>query len=102
MTELPSIAPYLERARACMMRALEEKNDPLSAIGEGMNELIAARDRLIAFQRETGSNAEAALDRLNQLISLTFGAEAPLVGVHLDRIEKVRDVLEDDLKSNTF
>ena len=52
--------------------------------------VIAFRDRVIEKYRE-GAASEACLREANALVSMAFGGEFPLSGLHRDRFEKTRD-----------
>jgi hypothetical protein len=60
--------------------------------------VIAFRDRALAKHRE-GTASEACLKRANQLLSLAYGSEFPLSGLHRDRFEQTRDGMRGLLRS---
>lgn len=51
------------------------------------NAVIALRNRAIEKHRE-GAVSDDCLDRANALVSLAYGAEFPLSGLHRDRFEQ--------------
>jgi hypothetical protein len=51
------------------------------------------RNELVARWRQ-GEAPREMLDRANALLSLAYGAQAPLIGIHLHRIEQTRDGLK--------
>lgn len=61
-----------------------------AAIQAATNAVIAMRDRAIAGHR-AGMVSRDLLDRANALVSLAYGAEFPLSGLHLHRLERTRD-----------
>lgn len=52
--------------------------------------MIALRNQLLKLHRD-GSISRARLDEANALVSLAHGAEHPLIGFHLHRLEQARD-----------
>lgn len=52
----------------------------------------ALRDHTVEAWRH-GKTSRAVLDHANALVSLCYGAEAPLIGFHLDRLQQTRDEL---------
>lgn len=54
--------------------------------------IVALRDRCIERYR-AGALDREVLERANALVSLSYGAEFPLSGLHRDRLEKTRDAL---------
>lgn len=59
--------------------------------------VIAFRDRAIERHRE-GTLAQDHLDRANALVSLAYGGEFPLSGLHMHRFEQTRDAMRDLLR----
>lgn len=61
-----------------------------------MRGIVRIRDRLIERLRSANEPSPALrerLDRVNVLVSIAFGAQFPVTGVHWERIEKTRDEL---------
>ena len=52
--------------------------------------VIAFRDRALERHRE-GTASDACLDGANALVSLAYGGEFPLSGLHRHRFEQTRD-----------
>jgi hypothetical protein len=52
--------------------------------------IVAFRDRALKKHRE-GTASGTCLDRANALLSLAYGGEFPLSGLHRNRIEQTRD-----------
>lgn len=73
---------------------------PHAEIREAVDCVTAFRNRAIEKHRG-GAVSRACLDRANALVSLAFGAEFPLSGLHLRRIEGVRDGLRDLLRDGS-
>jgi hypothetical protein len=71
---------------------LAEKARSHADLARALRCVIAVRNRLIE-QARAGAAARADLQQVNSLLSLSFGAEFPLMGFHRERIEKVRDGL---------
>ena len=66
--------------------------------------LVKLRDRLIARQRSGETGVAAALEHVNTALSVTYGAEFPLVGIRRKRVESTRDQLRtllEDVESRT-
>lgn len=63
-----------------------------TAIQAATNSVIAFRNRAID-ERRAGAVTPDILDRVNALVSLAYGAEFPLSGLHLHRLEQTRDGL---------
>lgn len=61
-------------------------------IAAAVRRLIALRNHLLERSR-AGDSDGALLSRVNSLLSLAYGAEHPLIGVHLHRMEQTRDHL---------
>lgn len=61
-------------------------------IAEAVRRLIALRNQLLERTR-AGDIDGAPLPQVNALVSLAHGAEHPLIGVHLHRMEQARDSL---------
>jgi hypothetical protein len=62
--------------------------------------LVRWRDDLIARRRagEEGPELHEALDQVNGVTSLAFGAQFPVVGVKWQRMEKTRDALREIMR----
>lgn len=54
--------------------------------------VAAMRNHMLAEARN-GGVSRACLDQANALLSLAYGAQAPLMGLHLHRIGQTRDGL---------
>lgn len=63
-----------------------------TAIQAATNAVIAFRDRAIEEHR-AGAVSRVTLDRANALVSLAYGAEFPLSGLQLQRLEQTGDRL---------
>lgn len=63
-----------------------------AGIQAATNDVVAFRNRVIERFRH-GAVDRAVLDRANSLVSLAYGAEFPLSGLHLHRLEQTRDGL---------
>jgi hypothetical protein len=61
-----------------------------ASIQAATNAVIALRDRVID-QYRSGTPGRDTLDRANALVSLAYGAEFPLSGLHLRRLEEARN-----------
>lgn len=61
-------------------------------IAEAVRRLIALRNQLLERTR-AGDMGAASLRQVNALVSLAHGAEHPLIGVHLHRMEQTRNGL---------
>jgi hypothetical protein len=59
-------------------------------IQAAVNAVVAFRNRAIQKHRE-GAVSDECLDRANALVSLAYGAEFPLSGLHRRRFERTRD-----------
>ena len=55
--------------------------------------LVALRDHLITEQRAKHRSIAQALAHTNAVLSLLFGIEYPISGMHWDRLEQVRQAL---------
>lgn len=71
-----------------------------NAMAEVSRCLVRLRDGLIARHRAGEDGASARLAHVNAALSVAFGGEYPLVGVHRTRIEKTRDQLRKVLDEN--
>lgn len=60
--------------------------------------VVAFRDRVIEKHRE-GSASAACLSQANALLSLAYGGEFPLSGLHRHRFEQTRDGMRQLLRS---
>lgn len=67
-------------------------------VAEAVRCVIALRNHLLDRAR-AGDDTRAALERVNSIASLAHGAEHPLIGFHLHRMEQTRDGLAALLKS---
>ncbi|WP_206454251.1 hypothetical protein [Aurantimonas marina] len=54
--------------------------------------ILAFRDRALKMHRE-GTASKTYLDKANVLLSLAYGGEFPLSGLHHNRFEQTRDGL---------
>ncbi|MBM9593385.1 hypothetical protein [Roseitranquillus sediminis] len=52
--------------------------------------VIDVRDRVLSYHRD-GRATDGCLDRANSMLSMAYGAEFPLSGLHRRRFEQVRD-----------
>ncbi|WP_139215010.1 hypothetical protein [Palleronia marisminoris] len=55
--------------------------------------IIALRNRAIQRHRD-GAASDACLGEANALVSLAYGGEFPLSGLHQDRFEQARDAMQ--------
>lgn len=63
---------------------------PHQDIADAVRCVIDLRNHVIALKRE-GKLNQAQVDQANSLVSLAYGAEHPLIGFHLHRLEQTRD-----------
>lgn len=59
--------------------------------------VIAFRDQVIQRHRD-GTASDACLAQANGLVSLAFGGEFPLSGLHQRRFEQTRDTMQELLR----
>lgn len=59
--------------------------------------IIAFRDRALHKHRD-GTASDSCLDRANALLSLAYGGEFPLSGLHRDRFKQTRNSMQDLLR----
>ena len=59
-------------------------------IQSAVNAVIAFRNRAIEMRRK-GAVSDDCLDQANSLVSLAYGAEFPLSGLHRRRFEQARE-----------
>ncbi|PWC35961.1 hypothetical protein [Azospirillum sp. TSO35-2] len=64
-----------------------------NAMAEASRCLVKLRDGLIARKRSGDDGGAATLEHVNTALSVTYGAEFPLVGVRRKRVETMRDQL---------
>lgn len=62
-------------------------------IQSAVNAVVAFRNRAIEKRRE-GAVSDDCLDTANSLVSLAYGAEFPLSGLHRRRFERTREGME--------
>ncbi len=67
-------------------------------IQDAVNAVVAFRNRAIAKHRE-GAVPDDCLDRANALVSLAYGAEFPLSGLHRKRFEQTRTGMRELLET---
>ncbi|MFD1911042.1 hypothetical protein [Halodurantibacterium flavum] len=79
----------IERLDQVIGRGPDAEHDEVRAAMEGV---VAFRNRAVERYR-TGEIDRACLDAANSLLSLAFGAEFPLSGFHVHRLEQTRDGL---------
>ena len=60
--------------------------------------VVAFRDRALEKHRE-GTATDTCLDGANALLSLAYGGEFPLSGLHRHRFEQTRDGMRELLRS---
>ena len=89
MTAMADRAASIARDRLDALLAKESKDITYAEIAEAVKCVIAWRNAIIEAFR-AGAASREALDRANALVSLAYGAEYPLVGLHRDRIEQAR------------
>ncbi|NEX61004.1 hypothetical protein [Noviherbaspirillum galbum] len=67
-----------------------------SRFGDALDAAIAARNRLIALARDVDGDEKAAacLPAVNALLSMMSSIEYPLEGLHLQRMQTVRQELQ--------
>jgi hypothetical protein len=81
-------------------RILDEGLDVAHAeIQAAVNAVVAFRNRAIGKHRE-GAVSDGCLERANALVSLAYGAEFPLSGLHLRRFERTRDGMRELLEGS--
>ncbi len=89
-----------QRARAVAQSAIAALDAALAAgpevghetVATAVRQVVALRNHMIDEARQ-GRIEPAALHHINAITSLAFGAEYPLMGVHLRRMEQTRDEL---------
>ncbi len=67
-------------------------------IQAAVNAVVAFRNRAVAKHRE-GAVSEGCLDRANALVSLAYGAEFPLSGLHRKRFDQTRAGIKELLET---
>lgn len=91
-----------ERAQSAILalEAVLQKGPrvPHREVAEAIGYLILMRNRLIDSAR-AGKAPRTWLDQANSLVSLSYGAENPLIGFHMHRLEQTRDGLKALLSS---
>ncbi|MGQ7793170.1 hypothetical protein ACUN0C_12235 [Faunimonas sp. B44] len=88
------------QARTIAQSAIDALDEALAAgpevghetVAAAVRQVIALRNHMIDDARQ-GRLDRRALDQINAVTSLAFGAEYPLMGVHLRRMEQVREQL---------
>lgn len=84
----------IETAGTCVSAldaAIEHGPDaPHEEIAGAVRCVIALRNQIIELKRE-GRLEQRHVDQANALVSLAHGAEHPLIGFHLHRLEQTRD-----------
>ncbi len=78
-----------ERLDAALAAGPDVRHEDLAA---AVAAIAALRNGIAARARAGGADRDL-LDRANALLSLAYGAEAPLAGLHLERAERARDGL---------
>lgn len=63
---------------------------PHEEIAVAVGCVIALRNEILECTR-SGQVDKELLDQANSLVSLAYGAEHPLIGVHLHRLKQTRD-----------
>jgi hypothetical protein len=87
-----------ERAMEALEAAIAHgPQAPHQEVADAVRCMIALRDHLLERARR-GDDTRTALARVNSLVSLAHGAEHPLIGFHLHRLEQTRDGLAELLK----
>ncbi|CUH11632.1 hypothetical protein JSE7799_00187 [Jannaschia seosinensis] len=79
----------IARLRHVLGRGAEVRHDEIQAAAKAV---IAFRNRTIAKHRDGAADGDC-LDRANALVSLAYGAEFPLSGLHFKRIAQVCEEL---------
>jgi hypothetical protein len=83
-----------ERAIEALKAAISHgPQAPHQEVADAVRCVIALRNHLLERAR-AGDDTRAALDRVNSLVSLAHGAEHPLIGFHLYRMEQTRDGID--------
>lgn len=67
---------------------------PHEEIARAVRCVIDLRDHVLELNR-SGQLDQHHADQANSLVSLAHGAEQPLIGVHLHRLEQTRDGVKD-------
>ena len=62
-------------------------------LSKAVRSVIELRNRVVA-QTAGRADGREIRDRMNAIVSLSFGSEYPLMGIHRHRIEQTRDALE--------
>jgi hypothetical protein len=93
-----------EEALRILDRLLDEKphEEAHQRMSEVMRLLVRWRDDLVARRRagEEGPELREALNQVNGVTSLAFGAQFPVVGVKWQRMEKTRDALREIMRQH--
>jgi hypothetical protein len=84
-------ATAIERLERVIAKGPAAEHDVVRAAMEGV---VAFRNRAIEKHR-VGAVDRGCLDAANSLLSLAYGAEFPLSGFHVHRLEKTRDGMKD-------
>jgi hypothetical protein len=86
----PELQQHSHNAIAHIERILDgDRNIRHIDVQTAVNAVVAFRDRLIEKQREDNGLTEC-LNQANAFVSLAYGAEFPLSGLHRHRLEQVR------------
>ena len=87
----------IDRLQTVLDRGAEVRHAEIQAAALSV---IAFRDRAIEKRRE-GSASDDCLDRANALVSLAYGAEFPLSGLHFNRIAETCEGMRNLLNGTT-
>lgn len=72
---------------------------PHQDVSSAVNCVVSFRNRAIDMARQ-GTASRDCVDRANALVSLAYGADFPLIGFHLHRLEQTRDGMKALLKAS--
>ncbi len=90
-----ALASRIDAAIAALDAAMAEGPEVRHAeIQAAARAVIAVRDQAIEDVR-AGAAEQGVLDQTNALVSLSYGAEFPLSGLHLRRLKQAREGLHD-------
>jgi hypothetical protein len=89
-----------QQSRRYAETAIAALDEVIAAGPQAAHEDVASAVRCVAAMRNhmlaevrNGDVSRTCLDRANTLLSLAYGAQAPLMGFHLRRIKQTRDGL---------
>ena len=84
-------AEAIDRLEAALAAGPEVGHE---CVADAVRAVIALRNHVVA-EFHGGTVPRDVLDRVNAVTSLAYGAEFPMMGVHLRRMEQTRDYLRE-------